>query len=115
MIDHDLSFENASDNDRPTLIDLYQKGIETQRSTFGKHWLFIDTDMLDVEVSERRLWKVVENDEIACIFSVTYSDAVLWNERNADSAVYIHCIVTDPGFRGRGFVSKITQWAKQHA
>ena len=36
-------------------------------------------------------------------------------ERDADPAIYLHRIVTDPGFRGHNLVLKVIEWAKQYA
>ena len=75
----------------------------------------MDIDRVETEIRERRLWKIVEGRAIACIFSVLYSDPLLWRDRNADGAMYLHRIVTSPDFRGRGYIAKITAWAKEHA
>lgn len=108
-------FVTATPSDIPLLMELYEKGSQYQKEKFGKGWQFIDTDRVETEIRESRLWKIVEDDAIACIFSVVYSDPLLWQERNEDAAVYIHRIVTNPDFRGRGYVTKITDWAKEHA
>jgi ribosomal protein S18 acetylase RimI-like enzyme len=108
-------FVNATISDTPTVLALYEKGSEFQKTAFGKGWQFIDTVRLQTEIKERRLWKIVESGAIACIFSVVYSDPILWRDLNADPAMYLHRIVTNPDFRGRGYVTKITDWSRAHA
>lgn len=108
-------FQNAELIDLPLILELYAKGSQYQQTIFGKSWQSIDVDRVRTEIKEGRLWKIVDDAAIACIFSVLYSDPLLWRERNADAAVYIHRIVTNPDFRGRGYVAKITAWAKEHA
>ena len=65
-----------------------------------------------MEIKEQRQWKIVENDEIVCIFVLTFSDALLWKEKDAQPAIYIHRIVTNPKFRGGFYVNDIIHWAK---
>lgn len=97
------------------IFDLYDKAIEFQKQVFDKHWLGFDASLVDREIAENRLWKIVEDNEIACIWSVAYSDPIIWGENSDEGAMYIHRIVTNPDFRGQGFVSAITAWAEGHA
>ncbi len=60
-------------------------------------------------------WKLVINGQIACVWATTFEDEQIWEEKNADAAVYIHRIATNPLFRGRNFVSIIVHWAKKYA
>ena len=108
-------FENAVLADLDIILDLYEKAIEFQKKVFDKGWLGFDRAMVEVEINEDRLWKIVENGRIACIYSVTYADPFIWGEKSKDSAMYIHRIVTNPDFRGRGYVRAITAWAKDFA
>lgn len=106
---------NAVDDDLDVIFDLYGKAIEFQKQVFDKHWLGFDQIFVNTEITENRLWKIVENDSIACIFSVAYQDPMIWGKKSADPAMYIHRIVTNPDLRGRGYVRIITEWAKTHA
>jgi ribosomal protein S18 acetylase RimI-like enzyme len=47
--------------------------------------------------------------------ATTFSDPQIWEERNNDSAVYIHRIATNPEFRGQNLVGHILEWAKKFA
>ena len=106
---------NASSNDVVVVFDLYDKAIEFQKTVFHKTWLGFDRELVDTEIAEGRLWKIVEDDRVACIFSVAYADPIIWGEHSHESAMYIHRIVTNPEFRGRGYVRAITEWAIDHA
>ncbi len=106
---------NATIDDVEIVFDLYDKAIEFQKTVFDKTWLGFDRELVETEISEGRLWKIVEADKVACIFSVAYSDPIIWGENSHESAMYIHRIVTNPEFRGGGYVSIITEWALEHA
>jgi ribosomal protein S18 acetylase RimI-like enzyme len=110
-----MQIVNAEREDIETIFDLYDMAIEFQKTVFDKTWLGFDRKMVETEIDEGRLWKIIEDDSIACIFSITYADPILWGERSHESAMYIHRIVTNPDFRGRGYVRVITDWARGHA
>ncbi|MBK9154168.1 MAG: GNAT family N-acetyltransferase [Chloracidobacterium sp.] len=106
---------NSRSEDLETILDLYDAAIEFQKTVFDKHWLGFDEDRVRSEIADGRLWKIVEDGDIACIFSVTYQDPIIWGENSRENAMYLHRIVTNPKFRGRGYVKLITAWAKAHA
>ena len=110
-----MEIVNAEREDIDTIFDLYDKAIEFQKKVFDKHWLGFDAALVNGEIAERHLWKIVENGQIACLFSIAYSDPIIWLEKSKDPAMYIHRIVTNPDFRGRGYASVITEWARGHA
>lgn len=110
-----MTIVTAESGDVDRIFELYDKAIEFQKQVFDKHWLGFDVELVDREIADGRLWKIVEADEIACIWSVTYADPIIWGERSRENAMYVHRIVTNPDFRGRGYVQTITGWAKKYA
>lgn len=107
--------ENIVAEDLEIVFELYDKAIEFQKTVFDKTWLGFDAEFVNKEIYERRLWKIVEHEQITCIYSITYADPIIWGSDSGDSAMYIHRIVTNPKFRGRAYVRSITEWAKIHA
>ena len=110
-----MEIVNATSNDVGVIFDLYDKAIEFQKTVFDKSWLGFDRKLVETEIREARFWKIIGDDAIACIFSIAYSDPIIWGENSHESAMYIHRIVTNPEFRGRGYVRAITDWAIDHA
>ena len=110
-----MRFENAVLADIDIIFDLYDKAIEFQKKVFHHSWLGFDRRMVETEIDEKRLWKIIDEEQIACIYSVTYADPMIWRERSEDPAIYIHRIVTNPDFRGHGYARAITEWAKDFA
>ncbi len=49
------------------------------------------------------------------MWAINFDDPQIWGARNADPAVYIHRIATNPDFRGRALVADIVQWATAYA
>ena len=75
-------------------------------------WPDFNRNMVETEIAEHRQFKMLMNNEVVCIWAITFNDEQIWEERNRDSAIYIHRIATNPDFRGRNFVSKIKNMFK---
>lgn len=110
-----IEFTPADPSDLDLIFDLYDKAIEFQKTVFDKQWLGFDAALINREIADGRLWKIVEDGNVGCIFSVAYEDPVIWGTGSHISAMYIHRIVTNPEFRGRSYVKRIVEWAREHA
>jgi ribosomal protein S18 acetylase RimI-like enzyme len=109
-----MEIKNSSLEDTATIFSLYDHAIAYQKTVFKKHWQGFERDLIETEIRENRQWKIVIDNEVACIFAITFNDAVIWKEKDAQPSIYIHRIVTNPQFRGVGFVPKIIDWAKNY-
>ncbi len=111
-----MKIENSVAADIPEIFRLYSLASAYQRS---KHtvvvWPDFERALVEQEIYENRQWKLVIDGEVACVWATTFSDEQIWEERNKDAAVYIHRIATNPDFRGKDFVSIITNWARVYA
>ena len=106
---------NSSPSDINTIFSLYDDAVAYQKTKFSKHWLPFDRDMVKKEIEEGRQWKIMEGNNVACVFAIAYEDPFIWAEKNADPSIYIHRIVTHSSFRGKGYVKQIIEWAKTHS
>jgi ribosomal protein S18 acetylase RimI-like enzyme len=106
---------SSQDNDISAIFNLYEEAVAYQKTKFDKHWLPFDRGMVEKEIKEKKQWKIMEGDDIACIFAIAYEDPFIWKEKNEDPAVYIHRIVTHPSYHGRHYVKAIVDWARVHA
>jgi len=105
----------ASDiGDIPSIFYLYQEGTAYQKQVAKKHWRGFERSLIEKEVSEKRQWKIMIDNEIVCVFAIAFEDSIIWKEKNNDPAIYIHRIATHPDFRGNGYVKHIVQWAKDY-
>jgi ribosomal protein S18 acetylase RimI-like enzyme len=111
-----MKIENSIPNDIPEIFRLYRIASDYQRSKKTVVvWPEFERQLVETEVKENRQWKMVIDGQVACVWAVTFSDEQIWEERNKDSAIYIHRIATNPDFRGRKFVSLIVEWALKYA
>jgi ribosomal protein S18 acetylase RimI-like enzyme len=109
-----MDFAPTTIDDLPVIRDLFAAAIAYQKVRFGKHWHGLNEVQLVTEVGDGLHWKVVEASSIAAFFSIAFTDALIWDERDTDPAIYLHRIVTNPAFRGRGYVRAITDWAEEY-
>lgn len=110
-----MTFEASTIIDIDSIFHFYDMAVEYQKTKFNKHWQGFEINLVKQEIAEGRQWKIVIDNEIACVFAITYEDESIWKEKNNDKAVYFHRIVTHPKFRGQNFVKKIIEWAKPFA
>lgn len=94
---------------------LYDLATSYQKTKTDKTWSGFERELIETEISERRLWKIIENNEIACVFSIAFSDELIWGKKDQDPSIYLHRIATNPDYRGKGYVKKIIQWAEEYA
>ena len=98
------------------IFRLYRQASDYQIAVKGTVvWPEFERGLVTQEVAEGRQWKLLVGDAIACVWAITFDDPQIWGARNADPAVYVHRIATNPAFRGRGFVAAIVQWTKDYA
>lgn len=106
-----MEFKRATEGDLTGILQLYDEAIQFQKTVFDKHWLGFDRSLVSSEIANGLLWKVIDDNEIACIFSTAYEDPLIWGPTSLDRALYLHRIVTSSAFRGRGYVRSIVSWA----
>ena len=111
-----MKIENSSPNDLAEIFRLYREATKFQKIKFpGNQWPDFSQHLIEKELEEKRQFKIVIDNSIACIWAITFSDPEIWKEKNSDPAIYIHRIATNPVFRGSNFVSIIVDWAKDYA
>ena len=107
---------NSNLNDIPEIFRLYKLATDFQKIKFPENqWPEFDKDLITTEVFEKRQFKLLIGDKIACVWAITYEDAQIWEDSEEDSSIYIHRIATNPEFRGNNFVQVIVDWSKNYA
>lgn len=110
-----MNIRNCSKEDIEQIFFLYHEASSFQKSKKTVVvWPEFTRDLVETEINENRIWKLTLNGQIACVWSTTFSDFEIWEERNKDRAIYIHRIATHPRYRGKNFVKKIVEWAKEY-
>ena len=111
-----MKITNSTKEDIPEIFRLYRLATEFQKIKFPEnHWPRFDEALVTTEVTENRQFKLLIDDEIACVWAITYSDPKIWEDDDNAACIYIHRIATNPDFRGNSFVKTIVGWATKFA
>jgi|TARA_B110000902_G_scaffold263339_1_gene342185 RimJ/RimL family protein N-acetyltransferase len=111
-----MQIVNATIKDIDEIYSLYRIASEYQEAKKKVVvWPDFKREMVEIEITENRQFKMLINNEVACIWAITFNDEQIWEEKNKDSAIYIHRIATNPSFRGNNLVTKIVDWARKYA
>jgi ribosomal protein S18 acetylase RimI-like enzyme len=113
---NNMNIQNSTPADIDEIFRLYALASAHQKAVKSVVvWPIFERSLVVSEIADNHQWKLIINDEIACVWATTFSDEQIWEERNADAAVYIHRIATNPNFRGQNFVKTIVEWAAEFA
>jgi ribosomal protein S18 acetylase RimI-like enzyme len=110
-----MTITNSTINDIEEIFRLYQIATEYMQGRSTVCWPTFERMMVEKEIAANHQWKMTADNKVACVWATTFSDPLIWEERNTDPAVYIHRIATSPGYRGKNLVLQIVEWAKLYA
>lgn len=97
------------------IFQIYDYATDYQAEVGILKWQGFERTMVEETIVEGLQWQIVIDAELACVFTLALNDPLIWEEKDADPAVYIHRIATNPKFRGKHFVKHIVEWVKQYA
>lgn len=106
---------NATIRDLPEICRLFEEAIAFQRSHQYTGWNDYDKNFLEQDIEKKLLYKIIRDNGIVCIFSVCYSDPLIWREKERGDALYLHRIVLNRRFAGIKIFPLILDWAMQEA
>lgn len=102
-------------DDFDTIFEFYDRAIAYQKTKFNKQWQGFDSALIAKEIAENRQWKILIDNEVACVFAITFDDEAIWKEKSKDKAVYFHRIVSHDNYKGQNLVQDIVTWGKKFA
>ena len=109
------TIENAHTTDLPFIYHLFDEAILFQRRNAYRGWDGYDKAFLSEDVKKGLLYKVIYQQQIACIFSVCYTDQLIWREMDRGNAIYLHRVVLNQQFKGQHLFQQVLDWARQTA
>jgi ribosomal protein S18 acetylase RimI-like enzyme len=108
-----MKIENSELKDLSKIFDLYELATDYMKSKNQVHWPTFPRDLIINEIEENRQWKLIIEEQIACIWATTLNDELIWGDKNNEPSLYIHRIATNPDFRGQNLVKKLINWANE--
>ncbi|HCW06013.1 MAG TPA: N-acetyltransferase [Cytophagales bacterium] len=110
-----LTVENTTLADLEFVFELFESSIQYQEKKGYQVWRNYDRNALINDIQNKNQYKILMDGEIAIIFSVCYSDKIIWREREQADAIYLHRIVVNPTFKGQRLFGEILAWTKNRA
>ncbi len=110
-----MKITNSNTADIPEIFRLYRLATAFQKTKKCVQWPQFSSELVSKEIAENRQWKIMVGQQVACVWAVTFEDPEIWGEKDANKAMYIHRIATNPEFRGQHLVEHIVTWSKAYA
>jgi len=105
-----FSIINTETSDLNFIYYLFDEAILYQKKKGYPVWPDYDKDVLNNDIASKQQFKIILEDQIACIFSICYSDPIVWRERDNGDAIYLHRIVVNPAYKGQHLFGVILEW-----
>ena len=109
-----MQIQNSNLSDLPNIFELYRIATAYMKSKNQVYWPEFEEELIANEIREGRQWKIVLQDQIACIWATTLNDELIWGADDQVPSVYLHRIATNPDFRGQNLIQKIVDWADEY-
>jgi GNAT superfamily N-acetyltransferase len=101
-------------NDLEFVYGLFEQSIFYQEKNGYPVWRNYDQDAIRTDIENKNHFKITSGNKIGIVFSVCYTDKVIWRHYETGDAVYLHRIVVNPEYKGQQLFGKILDWAIQH-
>jgi len=106
---------NTEKSDLEQIFELFDHSINYQEKKGVPVWRNYDKNALIKDIEERNQYKVVIDSKLAIVFSVRYSDKVIWRNLDSGNSIYLHRIVVNPDFKGQKLFGTILAWVIDHS
>ncbi len=107
--------ENTKQIDLPFIFELFDHSIRYQEEKGYPVWRDYDKNAIVNDLESGNQYKVILDDQIGIVFSVCYTDKIIWRTLDKGDSIYLHRIVVNPACKGQRLFAKILDWAIQHA
>ncbi|HET7552809.1 MAG TPA: GNAT family N-acetyltransferase [Gemmatimonadaceae bacterium] len=106
-----MRVELATLLDLPAIRAVYADAREIQRAQGAILWEEFPVQLTISEVETGRLFRVMDGDALAGVFTVAYEDEAIWGERESGEHIYLHRIARATTYPGRGIMKPVLEWA----
>lgn len=106
-----MKIVRTQNSDIKSVQQIYQEARDYQLKTVGYGWSVFSKEFILQEISEKRHYKAVDlRKEIVGVFSVVYSEPLIWDDYEGTEAIYLHRMAIKNKFRGSGFAKQVIEW-----
>lgn len=97
--------------DLPTAVRLFEEAVNFQEKNNYTGWKNFDINCFRSDIENGLLFKVISADRISGIFSICYTDALIWGDHEKGDALYMHRIIADRRIQQPRLFPRILDWA----
>jgi GNAT superfamily N-acetyltransferase len=102
-------------NDLEFIFKLFEQSIAYQEKKGYPVWRNYDQKSIIKDIEKGYQFKVVNRGDILIVFSICYTDKIIWRELDRGESIYLHRIVVNPEFKGQKLFGIILNWVIEHA
>lgn len=107
--------ENTSIADLDFIYELFEEAIEYIKKNNYIGWTTYDKNFIKQDIDKKLQFKIIVEKDILCLFSICFTDVLIWREMEKGDAIYLHRIVVNPKFKGQKQFKKILNWVIEFA
>ena len=106
---------NTTTEDLTLIYWMFEEAIAYQKKNHYPGWNSYDKEFLQHEIDKMLQLKIVENGNVLCVFSICFSDPLIWREKDTGTSIYLHRITVNPKYKGQNQFAKVLAWAVEYA
>lgn len=106
---------NTELSDIHFIYSLFEDSIAYIKTNNYVGWTTYDTIFIRQDIENNLQFKIVQDSSILCVFSICFTDTLIWRDKEAGDAVYLHRIAVNREFKGQKQFGKILHWSKELA
>lgn len=102
--------ENTLTDDLGFIYKLFEEAITFIKKNNYVGWTTYDKNFIIQDLDKKLQFKIIKGNDILCVFSICFTDVLIWREMEKGDAIYLHRIVVNPKFKGHKQFEKILNW-----
>jgi predicted GNAT family N-acyltransferase len=106
---------NTKMSELEEIFALFEHSIIYQEKKGYPVWKNYDKHAIVKDIENKNQFKVAIDSKTAIVFSVRYTDKVIWRELDKGESIYLHRIVVNPEIKGRKLFAEILAWCIEHS
>jgi ribosomal protein S18 acetylase RimI-like enzyme len=106
---------NTEMSDLEQVFAFFDHSISYQEKKGYPVWKNYDKNAIISDVENKLQYKVVVHSTMAIVFSVCYTDKIIWRELEHGNSIYLHRVVVNPEFKGQKLFGTMLDWVIEHS
>lgn len=114
-MDINYKISNTELSDLKIIYQLFEEAIDYIKKKNYVGWTTYDKNFIKQDISNKLQFKITSKNNILCVFSICFSDSLIWRKMEKGDAIYLHRIVVNPEFKGQKQFEKTLNWVIEFA